>query len=63
MDITNVLENQSFVHVGVDLAKNVFQVAYKVPHTDIWIDLEDADPQKKLRLGEPEYLNWDLDKL
>jgi hypothetical protein len=30
---------------------------------DIWIDLEDADPQKKLRLGEPEYLNWDLDKL
>ena len=29
MDITDVLENQSFVHVGVDLAKNVFQVAYK----------------------------------
>jgi hypothetical protein len=25
---------------------------------DIWIDLEDVDPQKKLRFGEPEDPNW-----
>ncbi len=30
---------------------------------DIWIDLEDVDPQKKLRFGEPEDPNWDPDKL
>ena len=30
---------------------------------DIWIDLEDVDPQKKLRFGKPEDPNWDPDKL
>ena len=38
MDITNVLENQSFVHVGVDLAKNVFQVAYMEPRTNTLVN-------------------------
>lgn len=38
MDITDVLENQSFVHVGVDLAKNVFQVAYKEQRSDTLVN-------------------------
>ena len=38
MDITDVLENQSFVHVGVDLAKNVFQVAYMEPRTNTLVN-------------------------
>lgn len=38
MDTTKVLENQEFVNVGVDLAKNVFQVAYEDPHTSTMVN-------------------------
>ncbi len=38
MNTTKVLENQEFVNVGVDLAKNVFQVAYKEPRTNTLIN-------------------------
>ncbi len=38
MDTTKVLENQEFVNVGVDLAKNVFQVAYKEPRTNTFVN-------------------------
>ena len=38
MDTTKVFENQEFVNVGVDLAKNVFQVAYEDPHTSNMIN-------------------------
>ena len=38
MNTTKVLENQEFVNVGVDLAKNVFQVAYEDPHTSTMVN-------------------------
>jgi hypothetical protein len=38
MNTTKGLENQEFVNVGVDLAKNVFQVAYEDPHTSTMVN-------------------------